>query len=58
MLRKLPAIQDTQVELVLQNACLSISKVAHLLRANGTELADAGGTDALEAFDSAQKRKP
>ena len=55
MLRKLPAIQDTQVELVLQNACLSISKVAHLLRANGTELADAGSTDALEAFDSAQR---
>ena len=56
MLRKLPAIQDTQVEFVLQNACLSISKVAHLLRANGTELADAGVTDAWEAFDSAQKK--
>ena len=53
MLRRIPLCQDAQVELVLQRACLGISKVNHLLRANGTELAEEG--EALRAFDVAQE---
>eukprot|EP00973_Karenia_brevis_P002171 293267-Karenia_brevis.AAC.1 len=56
MLRRIPWVQDSQAELVLQRACLGVSKVNHLLRANGVELAqdrsslrnfDAGQTDGL-----------
>ena len=53
MLRRLPLCQDAQVELVLQRACLGLSKVNHLLRANGTELAEEA--EALRAFDATQE---
>eukprot|EP00973_Karenia_brevis_P061467 8547034-Karenia_brevis.AAC.1 len=54
MLKKLPFVQDSAVELVLQRACLSVGKIAHLLRANGTELAGQDADDVLQAFDAVQ----
>ena len=53
MLRRLPLCQDAQVELVLQRTCLGTSKVNHLLRASGAELAADG--EALRAFDKVQE---
>ena len=54
MLRRIPLCQDAQVELVLQNACLGGGKINHLLRANGTELAECDGV--LREFDIVQVR--
>ena len=52
IIRKITLCQDAQVEVVLQRACLGVSKVNHLLRANGAELAAEG--EALRAFDTMQ----
>eukprot|EP00973_Karenia_brevis_P014799 2019474-Karenia_brevis.AAC.1 len=54
MMKRLPLCQDAQVELVLQRACLGISKATHLLRASGAELAEE--RDALNAFDAVQEQ--
>ena len=52
MLRRIQAVQDPQVECVMARACLGVSKVNHLLRANGADLTSHG--DTLEAFDNTQ----
>ena len=54
MLKRIPLCQNAQVELVLQRACLGVSKVNHLLRANGAELAEE--KTALRAFDAVQEQ--
>ena len=54
MMAKIPLCQDTQVEFVLQRACLGVAKVGHLLRANGTELFLEGA--ALREFDEVQRQ--
>ena len=52
MVRRIALCQDAQVELTLQRSCLGISKVNHLLRVSGTELARE--ENALLAYDNAQ----
>ena len=50
--RRLPTCQDAQVEMNLQRACLGLSKVGHLLRANGSELL--ADENVLSHFDEQQ----
>ena len=52
MARRIQSCQDPQVELSLTRACRGVSKVNHLLRANGTELALE--KDGLKKFDEVQ----
>ena len=52
MLRRIQAVQDPHVEYVMASACLGVSKINHLLRANGMELSS--HSDVLEAFDNTQ----
>ena len=53
MLRKIPLVQDSQIELSLQRACLGASKVNHILRSNGIELARQ--PEPLQQFDGVQE---
>ncbi len=52
MARRIQSCQDPQVELSLTRACLGVSKVNHLLRANGTELMQQ--EHGLDNFDEVQ----
>ena len=52
MARRIQCCQDPQVELTLTRACLGVSKVNHLLRANGTELVME--STGLKKFDEVQ----
>eukprot|EP00973_Karenia_brevis_P050423 6999253-Karenia_brevis.AAC.1 len=52
MLEKIQLCNDTQVEYVLQRACLGVAKVNHLLRAGGIELSRE--QEALREFDQIQ----